>query len=149
MNKLAFQAAALTLAVLPWASVPALAQQPATERIEVTGTRYDVHALCPAVEDELRTQLARRLRMLPEQALVQVAFHLDGRTIDGIETRGSTFDARKAMRQAVQQIRCDNAGAGRQRVRFDISYRWDDSADADQSVALGAASIGAAAVRAR
>lgn len=135
MNKLVLHAAALTLAAAPWASVPALAQESAAPRIDVTGTRYDVHALCPAITDDLRIHLARRLRMLPTQALVQVAFHLDGRTIDGIEMRGSTLDARKAMRQAVQQIGCDNASAGRQRVRFDISYRWDDSADRSQVAA--------------
>lgn len=114
------------------ASPTAQAQEPAASRIEVTGTRYDVRALCPAIDDDLRVQLARRLRMLPGQALVEVAFHLDGRRIDGVETRGSTPDARKAIRQAVQEIGCDNAGAGRQRVRFDVVYRWHDRVDAEQ-----------------
>jgi len=68
MNKLALHTTALTLVALPLASAPALAQEPTSQRIEITGARYDVHALCPAVEDE--------------------------------------------------------------RVRFDVSYRWADSADA-------------------
>jgi hypothetical protein len=141
MNKLALHTAALTLAALPFASAPVMAQEPAAQRVEIAGTRYDVHAMCPAVEDDLRTQLARRLRMLPDQALVQVAFHIDGRSIEAVQTSGSTHDARKAIRQAVHQIRCDNAGAGRQRVRFDVSYRWHDGSHAAQPAAGGAAPV--------
>ena len=147
MNKFAFHTAALTFAVLPWFCAPVLAQPFAVQRIEITSVRHDVRTLCPKIEDDLRTQLARRLDALPEQALVEVTFHLDGRTIDGVQTRGSTFDARRAVRQAVHYIGCDNAGAGRQRVHFEVSYRWDDSADAGQPMAHRAEALRAAVNR--
>jgi len=147
MNTFVFHAATLTLAALPLASVAAVAQEPFAQRFKVIDTSYEVRALCPAVTDDVRTHIARRLALLPEEALVQVTFNLDGRRIDGIEVRGSTLSARQAVRQAVHQIGCDNGTAGRQRVRFDVSYRHDVSAVTPQPVArrAEAARVGASA----
>jgi hypothetical protein len=148
MNKPASRFPALSIALLMLAgAAPSFAQEPgASQRVEVTGTRYDVRTLCPAIEDDLRAQLARRLSSMPAQALLQVTFRLDGRHIDGVETRGSTFDARRAVRQSVQQIGCDNGSAGRQRVRFDVSFRLLDDTEPARA-AQGAAVIVVAGAR--
>jgi hypothetical protein len=147
MNRNPLHLHAVMLALLSAAATPTQAQEPSSQRVEVSGTRYDVRSLCPAIEDDLRAQIARRLSLLPAEALVQVSFQLDGRRIGGVEMRGSTPDARKAMRQAVQQIGCDNGGAAPHRVRFDISYRWDDQAAG--RTAAAPASIAVARVTAR
>lgn len=124
-----------TLAVALCAAAPAFAQETAaSQRVEISATRYDVRTVCPTIDDDLRMQLARRLSAMPPQALVHVAFQLDGRRIADVEATGSTPDARRAVRQAVQQIGCDGGDGGRQRVRFDVVYRWD--AEASTTVAM-------------
>lgn len=133
-----FVSSGLHLAVLA-ATLPAIAQDAGNpdQRIEISATRYDVRTLCPTIEDDLHAKLARVVHLLQKRALVEVQFQIDGRRVADVATRGGSFDTQTATRRAVRSLDCDNGGAGRQTVRFEVHYMLDDEQPAlDRQAAL-------------
>jgi hypothetical protein len=99
--------------------------QSATQSIEVRGTaplRTDVRTLCPSIDSELPDALARVARDVGQAATVAVRFQIDGSRIDTVESDGGPRAYRKAVRQAVSGLECNNAGAGRQTVQFRVRF---------------------------
>jgi hypothetical protein len=121
--------------------------QSATQSIEVRGSapvRTDVRTVCKAIDSELPDALARVARDVGEAATVEVRFQIDGSRIDTVESSGGPRAYRKAVRQAVSGLECDNAGAGRQTVQFRVRFidAFDSSA---RSTAAGLAVVAASA----
>lgn len=135
----------LHLALLVCALSASAQHSAAPQRIEISAVRQDVRTLCPTIDNDLQARLARSLHMLPKQALVDVQFQIDGQRIADVAASGDSFDTHALTRRAVRSLDCNNGGAGRQTVRFQVHYKLDDmpaAADRNAALAVGVTQSG-------
>ena len=126
-------ACAITLAL---AAGPAMADTTAMERVNVRGrvveapVRYDVHASCAGIDDQIREDLslvAARTRATGE---VHVQFVVEGGRVEGVQARGHDGVLNRNVRDAVRRLSCSSQSmAGAQIYRFTVAFvdggRWD------------------------
>jgi len=118
---------AASVAILALATaVPAAAQVVAAvaeQRVEVRAPRLDVRTVCPTVDADMLTALTRVAMQHRESARLDVLFDIDGRRIGEVVVSGGPPAYRRATRNAVQTLACDNGGAGLQAVRMQVVFK--------------------------
>lgn len=119
-------ACALTLTLT---AGPALAEPADLARVEVSGhviqapARYDVHANCQALEEQLQDALQTTWERERGRGQVKVQFVVDGGEVTDVQTKGLSHTIQRAVRQAVSRLDCGaQASAGAQVYRFSVDF---------------------------
>ena len=121
-----FRLVALPALMLAATALPAAAQVVAAvaeQRVEVRAPRLDVRTVCPTVDADMLTALTRVAMQHRESARLDVLFDIDGRRIGEVVVSGGPPAYRRATRNAVQTLACDNGGAGLQAVRMQVVFK--------------------------
>lgn len=123
---LAGLACALSLAA---AAGPAMADPVALERVNVRGrvieapVRYDVHATCAGIDDQIEQSLgafAARERVRGE---FQVQFVMENGRIDAVQTQGPYRAVAREVRYATYHLECSQpATSGPLIYRFNVAF---------------------------
>lgn len=127
--------AALACAVtLTLTAGPALAQEPALARVEISGrvveapTRYDVLANCPDIEAQLGAYLHTTWMRERRTGEVKVDLLMEDGEVAGAKARGISHVVARAVRNAVQRLDCGpQTVAGTQIYRFSVDFIDPDS----------------------
>lgn len=127
--------AALACAItLTLTAGPALAQEPALARVEISGrvveapTRYDVRANCPDIEAQLGAYLHNTWVRERRTGEVKVDLVMEDGEVAGAKARGISHTVARAVRNAVHQLDCGpQAVAGTQIYRFSVDFVDPDS----------------------
>ena len=117
---------ALATLLLAATAVPAAAQVVAAvaqQRVDIVAPRLDVRTVCPTVDDDMVTALSRVAMQHRESARLDVLFGIDGRRIGEVVVSGGPPAYRRATRNAVQMLACDNGRAGPQAVRMQVVFK--------------------------
>jgi hypothetical protein len=122
--------AALACAItLTLTAGPALAQEPALERVEISGrvveapTRYDVRANCPDITEQLGGYLHNTWVRERRYGEVKVNLLMEGGEITAVQARGISHAVSRAVRNAVHKLDCGpQKVAGAQVYRFSVDF---------------------------
>lgn len=118
------------LALLTLAAAPALAlaQAQALERVEIRGRvvetapRYDVHAACKGLEDQLASALHKAWLEEGRYGEVKVQLLLENGRVDAAEAKGVSAAVSRKVRAAVHRLDCAQQAAGTQVYRFSVDF---------------------------
>jgi len=116
------------LTVLTLAAAPALAQAEALERVEIRGRvveaapRYDVHAACKGLEDQLASALHKTWLEEGRYGEVKVQLVLENGRVDAAEAKGVSAAVSRKVRAAVHRLDCAQQAAGTQVYRFSVDF---------------------------
>ncbi|MEO6277927.1 hypothetical protein [Roseateles sp.] len=117
------------LATLTLAAAPAWAQSNAVERVEIRGrivdatARYDVHAACDNLDEQLLSALARTWADEGRYGEVKVQLVLENGRIGTVKAQGISIAMARKVRAAVNRLSCtgqDTAGA--EIYRFSVDF---------------------------
>lgn len=117
-----------SLAVLTLAAAPALAQAQALERVEIQGRvveaapRYDVHAACKGMEDQLANALHKTWLEEGRYGEVKVQIVLENGRVDAAEASGVSNAVSRKVRAAMHRLDCAQQAAGTQVYRFSVDF---------------------------
>jgi hypothetical protein len=120
------QRAALAAILAVVAAAPAAAQVVAAladQRVDIVAPRLDVRTVCPTVDADMLTALSRVAMQHRESARLDVLFGIDGRRIGEVVVSGGPPAYRRATRNAVLMLACDNGRAGAQAVRMQVVFK--------------------------
>ncbi|MFG6486847.1 hypothetical protein ACG04R_09200 [Roseateles sp. BYS78W] len=115
-----------SLAVLAFTAGPAMADE--LERVEVHGRvveatpRYDVHAACNTIADQLQGALARTWATEGRYGEVKVQLVLENGHVDAVDAKGVSYSVARSVRHAVNRLNCAQASAGTQLYRFSVDF---------------------------
>jgi hypothetical protein len=115
-----------SLAVLTFATGPALADE--LERVEVRGRvveaapRYDVHAACDSIDDQLQSALARTWMDESRYGEVKVQLVLSNGHVDAVNAKGVSNAVSRSVKKAVHRLDCAQSNAGTQVFRFSVDF---------------------------
>lgn len=116
---------------------PALAQTADMDRVEIRGrvvhapVRYDVHASCNDIDDQLQAALQRTWEREGRYGLVNVQFVMESGAIGAVQAKGVSYMVARDVRKAVNRLNCGpQAAAGTRIYRFDVDF-IDPSAPRD------------------
>lgn len=120
-------ACAITLTL---AAGPALAAPGDLERVEISGrvveapVRYDLHAGCATIDDQLQTALQTTWERERRVGQVKVQIVMDGGDITAVSASGISNAVERSVRQAVNSLDCGQhaATAGAQIYRFRVDF---------------------------
>lgn len=121
---------------------PALAQSTEMERVEVRGhvveapVRYDVHASCADIEEQLQRPLAKAWYREDGHGEVKVQFVMEGGEISAVKAHGISMETAKDVRKAVRSLHCGpQAVASAQVYRFSIDFADPNAPEGDTQMA--------------
>ena len=122
-------AASSALATLTLAAAPAFAQSEAMERVEIRGRvveatpRYDVHAACADLRNELQTALARTWADEGRYGEVKVQLLLENDGVSTVQAKGISSAVARKVRAAVHRLECARqTTAGAEIYRFSVDF---------------------------
>lgn len=139
---LAFGAAAATIALTAGAA-PAADDATQLNRVEVAGQtlaapiRYDVHAACASIEEDLQRPLYKAWAREQRPAEINVSFVLRGQEISDVRAQGDASGYRQDVRRAVHQLRCASAQASATPQVYTFQVAFLDEAGRQQQAAAG------------
>ena len=117
------------LATLTLAAAPAFAQSNDMERVEIRGRvveatpRYDVHAACENMQEQLRTALARTWFEESRYGEVKVQLVLENGRVGSVKTQGVSNTVARKVRAAVHHLKCARqTTAGAEIYRFSVDF---------------------------
>lgn len=116
------------LAVLMLAAAPALSQAQALERVEIHGRvvettpRYDVHAACKGLEDQLASALHKAWLEEGRYGQVKVQLVMENGRVDAAEATGVSGALSRKVRAAMHRLDCAQQTAGTQVYRFSVDF---------------------------
>ena len=121
---------------------PALAQSTEMERVEVRGhvveapVRYDVHASCTDIEDQLLRPLAQTWFRGDGYGEVKVRLVMENGEVSAVQAHGISMETARDVRHAVRRLRCGpQAVAGAQVYRFSVDFVDPKAPDGDAQTA--------------
>lgn len=121
---------------------PALAQSTEMERVEVRGhvveapVRYDVHASCAGIEDQLQRPLAKAWYREDGYGEVKVQFVMENGEISAVQAHGISMDVSGDVRRAVRNLHCGpQTVASAQVYRFSIDFVDPNAPESDTQTA--------------
>lgn len=127
---------------------PALAQSTEMERVEVRGhvveapVRYDVHASCVDIEDQLRRPLAQTWFRGEGYGEVKVQLVMENGEVSAVQAHGISMAVAKDVRNAVRHLHCGpQAVADAQVYRFSVDF-VDPNAPGSDTLATGTQRVG-------
>ncbi len=121
-------AACAAVATLTLAATPAAAESNTLERIEIRGRiveatpRYDVHAACKGMQEQLATALARTWFDQGRYGEVKVQMVLENGRVEAAEANGISSAVSRKVRAAVHRLDCAHQAAGTQVYRFSVDF---------------------------
>lgn len=140
-------------AALVLAAGAASAQTADMGRVEIRGRvieaplRYDVHAQCAGLEDQLDRPLQVAWFKAQRYGSVQVQFLMEDGEVKAAGTKGLTVETQAAVRQAVRRLNCGpQTLAGAQLYRFRIDFVDPDARATTRTADAGMPVIRVAAV---
>ncbi|HEY9106334.1 MAG TPA: hypothetical protein VIN58_06625 [Roseateles sp.] len=116
------------LAALTIAAVPALAQAAELERVDVNGRvveatpRYDVHAACADLDEQLGKALYRTWLEEARYGEVKVQFVVENGRVEAADAKGISAAVARKVRSAMHRVDCSQQTAGAQVYRFSVDF---------------------------
>ncbi|MFG6432063.1 hypothetical protein [Roseateles sp. LYH14W] len=116
------------LALLTLAAAPALAQAQALERVEIHGRvveatpRYDVHAACKGLDNQLASALTKAWLEEGRYGEVKVQLVLENGRVGAAEATGISRAVSRKVRAAMHRLDCAQQAAGTQVYRFSVDF---------------------------
>lgn len=116
------------LAALTLAAVPAFAQATELERVEINGRvveatpRYDVHAACAGLDEQLGKALYRTWLDEARYGEVKVQFIVQNGRVDAADANGISAAVARKVRSAMHRVDCSQQAAGVQVYRFSVDF---------------------------
>ena len=108
---------------------PALAQSSDMGRVEIRGrvveapVRYDVHASCQGIEDQLQTALDKTWGRERRYGDVKVQLVMENGQVSAVQARGLSVTIARDVRAAVNRLDCGpQAAADTQIYRFNVAF---------------------------
>ncbi len=108
---------------------PALAAPGDLERVEVSGrvieapVRYDLHAGCATIDEQLQNALQTTWERERREGQVKVQVVMDGGDITAVKADGISNSVERSVRNAVNSLQCgQHAAAGTQIYRFRVDF---------------------------
>ena len=96
------------------------------QRIEITAQtepqRYDVHAVCPGIDQSLQKSLDLAWQRLRQPGLVSVQFRLKGQQLTEVTPTGGTREYFRYVRRAVGKLACNSGRDDEQLFAFDVRF---------------------------
>ncbi|CAM3807515.1 hypothetical protein [Roseateles saccharophilus] len=121
---------------------PALAQSTEMERVEVRGhvveapVRYDVHASCTGIDDQLRRPLAKTWFREDSYGEVKVQLVMENGEIGDVKAQGVSYAVARDVRNAVRHLRCGpQTVAAAQVYRFSVDFVDPSTPEGDTQTA--------------
>ena len=121
---------------------PALAQSTEMERVEVRGhvveapVRYDVHASCTDIEDQLQKPLAKAWYRGDGYGEVNVQLVMENGEVSAVQAHGISYAVAQDVRHAVRHLHCGpQAVAAAQVYRFSVDFVDPDAREGDMQTA--------------
>lgn len=116
------------LAALTFAAVPAFAQATELERVEINGhvveatPRYDVHAACANLDEQLNQALYRAWLEEARYGEVKVQFIVQNGRVEAADAKGISATVARKVRSAMHRVDCSPQTAGAQVYRFSVDF---------------------------
>jgi hypothetical protein len=116
------------LAALALAAVPAFAQATELERVEINGRvveatpRYDVHAACIDLDEQLGQALHRTWLQEARYGEVKVQFIVQNGRVEAADAKGISAAIARKVRSAMYRVDCARQTAGAQVYRFSVDF---------------------------
>lgn len=116
------------LAALTITTVPAFAQAAELERVEINGRvveatpRYDVHAACADLDEQLGKVLYRTWLEEARYGEVKVQFIVQNGRVAAAEAKGISATVAHKVRAAMRRVDCSQQAAGTQVYRFSVDF---------------------------